>query len=738
MNTSPTSIILRTRRVIAVVWFSLALAGGAGSARAATNPPAFPSDPDQVLERTCFQTGQAWSEFSNLRSDVAIVYGIDAKLPDRIQTWRDRGYRIHVMTGVSWGSYQDYLYGRFDGINHEDEAQTVRDGRKSSHGGDVYYMCPGTNFGKFLCVGVQRALDAGTEAIHLEEPEFWVNSGYSEGFKREWQSYYGEPWQAPHSSVDAQWRASKLKYFLYRRALQQVFDYVQDYNKRTGKHVRCYVPTHSLLNYAHWEIVSPESSLARLNGCDGYIAQVWTGTSREPNKYRGKVRERTFETAFLEYGAMQNLVRSTGRTVWYLNDPIEDNPNHDWDDYQRNWESTLVASLLQPDVWQYEVAPWPERIFRGRYPRSAPRDERKSMPPAYATELQVVMNALNDLKQDRVKWDCGTTGIGQIISDSLMFQRGEPVTSDQHLSHVYGLALPLLKRGIPVAPVQLENVTLPGYLDGFRVLLLTYHGMKPLEPEVHTSLAAWVKAGGALIVCDDDSDPYNRVTDWWNSNGLKYETPRLHLFAQLGLAKVAATQTEWAVGKGRVKWLREDPARFAESASGDAKVAGVVKEAATGLKLDWRETNYLLLERGPYIIAAGLDESISDAPKTLSGSFVNLFDPELRVQDSIAIEPGKRYFLRDLKASRSNEPQVLAAAGKALVTGRGDKSLTLAVEGVARTPSVVLLSAGDAPSAITLEGQPLTDFTHSATDRLVWIRFEQEARPRTLEIKFCN
>ncbi len=47
-------------------------------------------------------------------------------------------------------------------------------------------MCPGTNYGKFLCVGVQRALDAGAEAIHLEEPEFWVRGGYSEGFKREW------------------------------------------------------------------------------------------------------------------------------------------------------------------------------------------------------------------------------------------------------------------------------------------------------------------------------------------------------------------------------------------------------------------------------------------------------------------------------------------------------------------------------------------------------------------------
>ena len=206
---------------------------------AAEPPVPFPADPQQPLERTCFQTGQAYSDLANLRSDVAIVYGIDARLPEHIQSWRDRGYRIHVMTGVAWGQYQDYLYGRFDGVNHEDEAQTDRNGSPHRHGNsrDVFYMCPGTNYGKFLCVGVQRALDAGTEAIHLEEPEFWVQDGYEGGFKREWHSYYGEDWQPPHSSVDAQWRASKLKYVLYRRALQQVFDHVQDYNRRTGRRV---------------------------------------------------------------------------------------------------------------------------------------------------------------------------------------------------------------------------------------------------------------------------------------------------------------------------------------------------------------------------------------------------------------------------------------------------------------------------------------------------------------------
>ena len=119
-----------------------------------------------------------------------LVYRIEKGLPERIQTWRDRGYRIHVMTGVSWGQNQDYLYSRFDGVNHEHNAQTERNRKKISHGGDVYYMCPAENFGTYLCVGVPRAMDAGAEAIHLEEPEFWARAGYSEGFKREWKAYY--------------------------------------------------------------------------------------------------------------------------------------------------------------------------------------------------------------------------------------------------------------------------------------------------------------------------------------------------------------------------------------------------------------------------------------------------------------------------------------------------------------------------------------------------------------------
>ena len=68
-------------------------------------------------ERTVFQTGSTYKDRINLRADVAIVYGIDKSMPDRIRAWRAKGYRIHLMTGVAWGEYQDYVFGRWDGVS---------------------------------------------------------------------------------------------------------------------------------------------------------------------------------------------------------------------------------------------------------------------------------------------------------------------------------------------------------------------------------------------------------------------------------------------------------------------------------------------------------------------------------------------------------------------------------------------------------------------------------------------
>src|ERR1043166_6771468 len=110
-------------------------------------------------ERLSFQTSGPWSPRTNLNADVAMVYGIGPRMPGNIETWRKHGYTIHVMTGVAWGQYQDYLNGQYDGQNHWDQAQTQADGKPILHGGNaqVPYISPGENYGKYLTLGEARA-----------------------------------------------------------------------------------------------------------------------------------------------------------------------------------------------------------------------------------------------------------------------------------------------------------------------------------------------------------------------------------------------------------------------------------------------------------------------------------------------------------------------------------------------------------------------------------------------------
>ncbi|RYE24398.1 MAG: hypothetical protein EOP42_22335, partial [Sphingobacteriaceae bacterium] len=322
---------------------------------------------NQSKEKTAFQISAPWNADYDVRSDVAIVYGINdagGNFEQRIKGYRDKGYEVQFMTGIAWGQYQDYFTGKYDGKTHWDEGQVTAKGDTIWHGKFVPYIVPTENFLGYMKSQVKRAIDAGITAVYLEEPEFWSRAGYSDAFKTAWQKFYGSPWRPQHESPEATYMSSKLKYQLYFNALKTVFAYVKSYSASVGKKVKCYVPTHSLINYSSWQIVSPEASLANLPDMDGYIAQVWTGTSREPVYYNGTAKERVFENAFLEYGSMVSMTAPTGRKIFFLTDPIEDR-QHSWDDYKVNYQATFTAQLLYPMVNNYEVMPWPSRIYQG-------------------------------------------------------------------------------------------------------------------------------------------------------------------------------------------------------------------------------------------------------------------------------------------------------------------------------------------------------------------------------------
>ena len=617
----------------------------------------------QKGEKTAFQTSSPWRPEIDVRSDIAIVYGAgdrhDMTFEQRVKSWRDHGYTVQFMTGIAWGSYDDYFLGKWDGKNHLGIGQVMQNGDTIWHGHNIPYVVPEGTFIDYMKRGVvKKVIDAGITAIYLEEPEFWARAGYSQVFKDEWQSYYGFPWRPQHESPENTYLSSKLKYHLYYNAIKEVSSYAKAYGKTRGLDVKVFIPTHSLVNYSSWQIVSPEASLASLPGIDGYIAQVWTGTSREPTYFNGVEKERVFENAFLEYGSVISMTAPTNRKVFLLTDPIEDWPR-DWSDYKRNYQATFTAKILYPMVADYEVMPWPERIYTRPY-KVANSDSMVLIPKYYSTQMQVMVNALNDMPRSSNKVT-GVNGIGVLMGNSLMFQRFPTHNgyADPQFSNFYGQTLPLVKLGIPVQTVHMENLAFAASLKDIRVLVMSYSNMKPMSADVHKYLAAWVKKGGTLVYCSKDDDPYQSVMEWWNTDGNHYKTASAHLFGLLGVQPAAG---KYAVGKGKVFIIKEDPKNFVLQANGADQYVATVKEAFGGTL---QVKNNLYLERGPYDIVAVMDEVADKTPYVIKGPVVDLFDPKLPVLAEKTVEPGSQAFLYNInRVADKRIPKVLAAAAR--------------------------------------------------------------------------
>ncbi|MBN1284452.1 MAG: hypothetical protein JXB47_03560 [Anaerolineae bacterium] len=789
-------------------------------------------------ENTSFQDAGPFRPQVDIKTDVAMVYGLTKTFEERLAAWTAAGYRPHVMTGVAWGEYQDYVRGEWDGIDHHDDAQMAAGPFPLEHGigqgRDVYYMVPTVPYTNYLAGQLRRVVDAGAIAIHLEEPEFWVRAGYSPSFKKEWEAFYGEPWQDPASSPDARFRAARLKQYLYTRALDTLMRALKAYAAEKGTpDFKCYVPTHSLINYTHWGIVSPETNLVNMDVCDGIIAQVWTGTARTPNIYRGERKERTFQTAYCEYASAAAMVRGAGFRLWLLADPIEDNPHFAWPDYRFNWECTVAASLFFPETARFEVTPWPSRVFMGAYPKenlrdkplmpllqsyearleragktellddtraafaafeafmkeriaeggefatlgfagapeklaenlrfgdvlgaasaffqhlnatldhdtdmryrnalaglySDPTDERERIPPAYATELQVVFNALADMDwpAGQVEWvGAPGTRAAIAISDTMMFQRGEPNPSDPDMSFLYGLALPLLDHGLPFSMVQFERFGDAGYLSAdVDVLLLTYEGMKPPAAAVHDVMVKWVKAGGKLVLFGA-GDSYDTARAWWNQDGLAYKRAQDHLTEALGLG-VDPRPGVHAAGAGRVLIAPESLTALAH----DPKGADTVWDCLNQVQ-PTEARDALILRRGPYVIAAGLR-----APATLAGKYVDLYDAALAVRTDPVIEPDMRYFFVDIDRADPGHAWVLAASGRVDAERYTADALYCTVSGAADTTMAMRAVLPRAPKGIDIDpGADGLSYSWDAASRTVFVTGPADPKGVSFSIQF--
>ncbi len=372
--------------------------------------------------------------------------------------------------------------------------------------------------------------------------------------------------------------------------------------------------------------------------------------------------------------------------------------------------------------------PWPDRIYEGQFKTCAECDTNEKIPRFYSTQMQVMINSLNDMPLSENKIN-GSGGIGVLMSNSMMFQRF-PVHEgydDPQLSNFYGQALPLLKRGIPVEIVHIENTGFPETWKDMKVLVMSYSNIKPMKPEYHHHIAQWVKKGGVLVYCSKDIDPFQNVMEWWNTDGNDYETPSMHLFELLGLDFKLQNTGKYSCDQGQVYILREDPKDFVLKPDNDNIYYTTVKEAYETVSEDKLiEKNNFLLSRGSYVIAAVVDESVSDEPLALSGLYIDLFDHELSVVKNKTVNPGEQAYLYDVnKIKDKKKPVVLCGASRIYREMRKKGIYSFIAKGPLHTTNVSRVYIPKRPKKVMIN-QTSADYSWDDHSKTCLIKFEND------------
>jgi hypothetical protein len=386
----------------------------------------------------------------------------------------------------------------------------------------AYYMVPTEGLVHFQIDKMLAELKEGVWGIEYDEPEYFHRAGYSEAFKREWRLYYGDEWADPESSVDARFRAERLKAYLLQRQIELLFRAA----KARRPDLLCKVNPHSPMNYGELfavrslegGITSMQGALAHMPEVDAVLGEVWSDTIRAPMIYIGRPTVEPFLHSYVERSYFRMLCLDSQRRLFHLLDPKSDDPKYPWLIY-RGWfeQDTLAAWLLGGQ--HFNVA-WPDRLYLGDQPPAGPA------PDEYKTVFTTFTNVCRELEHHPYDTLCG---IGVPVTDTVMWQRGFPGRG--YLDAIYALTLPLLDQGVEVQVLPLERGPEPGFLGKFKVLLTSFDFWQPHERAYADSLIEWVNAGGVMVyfgTSEFDDVP----SSWWRQAG--YTSNFAYLMEKLG------------------------------------------------------------------------------------------------------------------------------------------------------------------------------------------------------------
>ncbi len=546
--------------------------------------------------KTFFQTNREYDPRLDIPVDALVIHPHNTLPhgPKKMQdSWEERGLPVGRMFFADSDDLNEYWECDSDGTCRSGDVELKQDGTPMLCSGIRPYMLPSNEWIAYLRERkVQPSLDNDIKAILPEEPLGHTFTGYEEGIKELYKKEYGCDWEDPSESAEAHYRIARLKALLYNKL-------ENDLCAATKAHSRAIdfvVPIHSLFSNKANQLTAPLGLSLQNKDFDGYIGQIWTGPVQWCMKAYRSEEVSFFTTAFTLYDYFVQLVHGTGKKLWLLVDPVEDNPHHSWADFRSWYQQCTVAMLMMREVNAYEVMPWPERIFLPiSFTPGIDDLADNPTPPDYFTLVLSITQALQEMPEGG-EWitDTPDAGLGIAVADSAMWQPNE----EYALQGLFGLRMPLLERGIMARNFVLERVGDPAYADQFKTIVLSCEDGDLYDPMMPLKLAAWVQRGGILIVFGQEA---------W------------------------VTELTKDSGAGRVLADEASPGDFADPIEFETIYKPLLEEA--GICCERRDG--FAMRRGDYVVAYALNEKFP-----MVGNFVDVFSPDLAVYENVDVPSG--------------------------------------------------------------------------------------------------
>jgi len=655
--------------------------------------------------KTCLQTNTAYDPRVALAVDAVIIHQHAAdpvRLTNSIGSWKQHGYTMGRMFFADSDGANQYWTGKWDGTPHPQEVERDAKGDVRMCGGIRPYMLPTEGWTRYLEEMAIRSIDAGADAILPEEPLAHVDTGYEEAFRTLWTERYGKPWQPENSSAEARFLTAQLKNELYARLEERLCRTVERRSREIGRRVDFVVPIHSIYSNVAARLTAPLGTSLSVKGLDGYIGQIWTGpVNWAMHSYNSRDKS-FFDSAYCLYDFFTALSSGTNRKLWLLVDPVEDDPKHEWSEFEEWYIQCVTAMLMFTEVDSYEVMPWPDRIFlpNHRTGGGTPAPERFRIIVLSATQvLQEIPlgGTWNPFDRKDSPAADSPDRVGVAVSDTLMWEKEPPPP----LQVAYGLTMPLVRAGAPAAACLLERFAEPKYLSKFKVIVLSYEAFKPMDAKPHDALSRWVNNGGALVVLGP-ADDLDGAAFWWRKAG--FASPLHHLMNELGVKDVDGS-TDTVVGKGWVLRRPISAREFGRPAAARDVYLPLLKLARSKAKTagEFAAPGYLCVKRGPFVIARAGAEATK-----LSGTFINVLDPGFPLVRDVTLAPGSGGVFRDVteitsgSGKEAGKPCVLHTTHR-LMEAKSDRAgLRVVVRGPAETPGVLrIFTAGKSLASLT-------------------------------------